>query len=287
VIAAALAFLAAGLATLGVGALVAGRRPVRGDGSGAPRLLGALARAGARVARGLGISAPRDLAGRIEAAGRPGGLGERELMAAKLAAALAAGGASLGLSASAPGRLGPLMVLAGPVAGFLAPDLWLARRAAARARQVRRELPAMLDLLRVTVEAGLSLPAALAEVGRRTRGPLAREWRALAREAELGVPLGEAIQAGLTRLPLPETRAFAAAVERAQRHGAPLADTLAAQARDVRVELRRRMSEDAARAGPKIQLVVALLLVPSVLLLVAAALVGALLSPDAAPPTGS
>ena len=175
------------------------------------------------------------------------------------------------------------MVLAGPAAGFLAPDLWLARRAAARARRVRRELPAMLDLLRVTVEAGLSLPAALAEVGRRTRGPLAEEWRALARETELGIPLGAAIEAGLTRVPLPETRAFAAAVERSLRHGAPLADTLAAQARDVRVELRRRIHEDAARAGPKIQLVVALLLVPSVLLMVAAALASALLDSGGLP----
>ena len=68
-------------------------------------------------------------------------------------------------------------------------------------------------------------------------------------------------------------------MERALRHGAPLADTLAAQARDVRAALRRRVQEDAARAGPKIQLVVALLLVPSVLLLVAAALVAALLEP--------
>ena len=277
--AAALAFVSAALAALGLGALVPGRLRSTRRRAGVPRVLGMLARAGRPVSRSPSLRAPRDLPARIEAAGRPGGLGERDLMAAKLAAALAVGGGAAGLSASAPGRLGPLLVVAGPVAGFLAPDLWLARRAAARARQVRRELPAMLDLLRVTVEAGLSLPAALEEVGGRTRGPLAREWRALARETELGVPLGKAIQSGLRRFPLPETRAFAAAVERALRHGAPLADTLAAQARDVRAALRRRVHEDAARAGPKIQLVVALLLVPSVLLLVAAALVAALLEP--------
>ena len=69
-----------------------------------------------------------------------------------------------------------------------------------------------------------------------------------------------------------------AAVARARRHGAPLSETLAAQSRDARVALARRAREEAARAGPKIQLVVALLLVPSVLLLVAAALVAALVS---------
>jgi tight adherence protein C len=68
-----------------------------------------------------------------------------------------------------------------------------------------------------------------------------------------------------------------AALDRAARHGAPLAETLAAQARDARFALRRRVREEAARAGPKIQLVVALLLVPSVLLIVAAALLAALL----------
>jgi tight adherence protein C len=58
---------------------------------------------------------------------------------------------------------------------------------------------------------------------------------------------------------------------------------LAGQARDARLSLRRRVQEDAARAGPKIQLVVALLLVPSVLLLVAAALVSALLGSGGVP----
>jgi tight adherence protein C len=69
-----------------------------------------------------------------------------------------------------------------------------------------------------------------------------------------------------------------AAVRRAERHGAPLAATLAAQAAEARAERARRIREQAARAGPKIQLVVALLLVPSVMLLVAAALIAALVT---------
>jgi tight adherence protein C len=93
----------------------------------------------------------------------------------------------------------------------------------------------------------------------------------------LGVPLSESLAGLETRLPLPEVRALVAALDRAARHGAPLSDTLAAQARDARLGRRRQIEEEAARAGPKIQLVVALLLVPSVLLLVAAALAAALL----------
>jgi tight adherence protein C len=241
-----------------------------------PRLLRALARLGRRL-RPARAPAPRDLEARIAAAGRPGGLGAREVMAAKLAAAVGGGLVAAVLSAAAPGRLGVALAVAGPVAGFLAPDAWLARRAAERARRVRAELPALLDLLRVSVEAGSSLPKALREVGARTRGPLAAEWRALGREVALGVPLEAALGGTVERLPLPEVRSLVAALERARRHGAPLADTLAAQARDARFALARHAREEAARAGPKIQLVVALLLVPSVLLLVAAALVAALL----------
>jgi tight adherence protein C len=221
--------------------------------------------------------APADLRVRIEAAGRPAGLGVRELMAAKVAAAVVGGAAGVPFAALAPGRLGLVLGPAVAVAGFLAPDLWLGRVAAERARRVRRELPGLLDILRVTVEAGGSLAASLKAVGDRAAGPLAREWRAVADEVTLGVPLAQALDGLTTRLPQPEVRAFVAALNRATRHGAPLADTLAGQARSARFALARLIREDAARAGPKIQLVVALLLVPSVLLLVAAALASALL----------
>jgi tight adherence protein C len=137
------------------------------------------------------------------------------------------------------------------------------------------ELPDLLDLLRVAVEAGLPVGRALGEVGGRHGGPLAREWRATARELALGVPRDEALRGLVRRCPPPAVATLAAALRRAERHGAPLAATLAAQAAEARAERARRIREHAAKAAPKIQLVVALLLVPSVLLLVAAALVGA------------
>jgi tight adherence protein C len=274
-VATALAFAAGALGAGGLALLVA---PLAG-GSRArreARLLRALASAGARLRSGRAL-APRDLAARIAAAGGPAGLGVREVMAAKVAAAAALGLAGALLAAAAPGRLGPLIAVLAPAAGFLLPDLWLARLAAERARRVRRDLPTLLDLLRVTVEAGSSLGDALRSVGHRADGPLAAEWRAVGRQMALGVPLSAALADMVGRVPLPEVRALAAALDRARRHGAPLAETLAAQAHDARFALARRVREDAARAGPKMQLVVALLLVPSVLLLVAAALAAALL----------
>jgi tight adherence protein C len=275
-----LAALAAGLAVAALAELRPARRGVarsrERDGlAGAAVRLAATAGRGARSR--IGVRAPAGLAERIAAAGAPAGLGVRELMAAKLVGATAGAFAVLPLATLAPGRLGLALALAGPLAGFFAPDWWLARRAATRAREVARELPVLLDLLRVSVEAGLSPVAALAAVGGRSSGPLAVEWRAVGREVALGVPVDEALDRAERRLPLPEVRALGAALRRAHRHGAPLGETLAAQAREARLARRRRIEEEAAKAGPKIQLVVALLLVPSVLLLVAAALASAML----------
>jgi tight adherence protein C len=282
-----LAFLSAVLGCAGLLMFVPARpvrrrRPSAGDPMRAGERLNAavlsvLATAGRRLRPGADVPPPPELAARLAAAGLSGGgIGVQEVMAAKLGAAVAAGVVGAIGGAALPGRLGIALVISAPAAGFLAPDLWLARRAADRARRVRRELPARLDLLRVSVEAGASLPAALAAVGERATGPLATEWRAVGRRLELGVPLGEALGEMTARLPLAEIRAVATALERAARHGSPLGETLAAQARDARFNRRRRIQEEAARAGPKIQLAVALLLVPSVLLLVAAALVTAL-----------
>jgi tight adherence protein C len=268
--AALLAFASAALAAAGAGCLM----------SLAPRRAGA-GRVGlaARIAEAVParLRPPLDLAARIEAAGSPAGLGARELMALKAAAALACAPPGTAFGSLVPGRLGLLVIAGSPAAGFFAPDVWLARRTRARLREARRDLPGLLDLLRVAVEAGLAPAHALRAVAERSEAPLAREWGTVARQAELGVPLAEALDGLTRRLPAVELKAFCGALTRAARHGAPLSDTLAAQARDARQARRRRIEEEAARASPKIQLVVALLLVPSVLLIVAAALAAAML----------
>jgi tight adherence protein C len=87
------------------------------------------------------------------------------------------------------------------------------------------------------------------------------------------VPQREAIAAVRERVPGTGLGALASALERSRRHGSPLAEQLHEQAAELRREARRRIEERAARAAPKIQLVVALVLVPSVLLMILAALV--------------
>ncbi|WP_354701815.1 hypothetical protein DSM112329_02152 [Paraconexibacter sp. AEG42_29] len=232
----------------------------------------ALARLGRRA--GLPLREPGDLARRVHAAGLPPAVTSDEVMAVKAGAALV--GAALGLSVlmpAAPGRLGPVVVFAAPAAAFLAPDLWLARRARGRARLLAIDLPDVLDLTRVAVASGLPVVRALQAVGERRGGPLAAELTVCAALIEVGVPRAQALHRLAARCPLPGVAAFVAAVQRADRHGTPLGPALAALAADARTDRARRIQDRAARAAPKIQLAVALLLVPAAMLLLAAALI--------------
>jgi tight adherence protein C len=215
-----------------------------------------------RIGRGFGAKPPRRLGRRLEAAGV--GASVNDVMAVKVGAALAALAVALAL------------FVAAPAAGFLAPDAWVRRRTRARMRTIEAELADVLDLLCVAVAAGLAPGRALAEVGRRHPGLLAAELRRTAGLAALGVPRAAAYRELERRCPAAGVPAVVAALGRADRHGAPLVPALAAEARAARARAAQRAAEAAARAGPQIQLVVALLLVPAVLLLVAAALLPAI-----------
>ena len=199
-----------------------------------------------------------------------------DLAAIRAGSAAAALLAALPLVQAAPGRLGPVVLLAAPTAGLHAPLALLRRRATKRAARMDSELPDVVDLVRVAAGAGLPPGRALAEVGRRHPGELAAELRAVARREALGVPRAQALAELRRRAPTPGVQTLAAALERAARHGAPLDEALEALATDARARHARHRSEHAARAAPKVQLIVALVLVPAVLLLVAAALIPAL-----------
>ncbi len=255
-----LAAAAGAVAAVGVTDLARGwtprpRSPLRRAGAAL------LARAGQRLAG----RAPRDLAARLEAAGLATPPGD--VMAAKTGAALVALLATLPLAAT----VAPLAA----AGAFLAPDLLIRRRTRARSAAIEAELGDVLDLLRVAVAAGLSPGRALAEVGRRHPGTLAAALDRAAQTTALGVPLVHALATLERRCPAAGVAPLVAALNRAARHGAALGPALAAQAAEARSRAARRHTEAAARAAPKVQLVVALLLVPSVLLLVGAALVPA------------
>jgi tight adherence protein C len=253
-----------------------GRRKPRADLPGGGHLA-AMTVLLARSARRAGArTGPADLQARIAAAGAPLGLGASDVMALKAAGALIGLLFAVPLVTALPGRLGIAALLCAPAAGFLLPDLMLARRARARGARMSHELADVLDLLRVAVQAGLSVGRALEEVGRRCNGALASELSATATRLQLGATRDAAFAELAARCPIDAIATLAAAVARADRHGAPLAPALEAITLDARAEQARRLRDDAARAAPKIQLVVALILVPAVMMLVSAVLVQAL-----------
>jgi tight adherence protein C len=279
------ALAGAGVAALLLDAL--GRARVRrpSPGSGLPLAIArAASRAGTRLAfagRRRPLSAA-DAAERLAAAGREARFDPSEWTGLKCAGAAAVGLCGAVGAGSLPGRLPLVALVAAPAAGFVAPEFWLARLTARRLRAAGRQLAPMLDLLQVTVEAGASPAAALGAVGARFSGPLAEEWRAASAAIALGTPQDRALDTLARRLPSARIRAFTDCMSRARRRGVPLGDLLAQQAVAARHEEQLRIREQAARAGPKIQLVVAFVLVPSVMLVVAAALFTELTAPGVA-----
>jgi tight adherence protein C len=217
---------------------------------------------------------------------RRAGLAERVPVAAVLAAkagGVVVGALLAGVAAPVlPGRLALVLALALPAAGFVAPEALLERSVRRRRARIGAALPDALDLLAVGTAAGRSPATVLGEISSRGDGPLARELAVAVAEIECGVPQRVAIAAVRERVSGSELGALASALERSRRYGSPLAEQLHEQAASLRTAGRRRISEHAARAAPKIQLVVALVLVPSVLLMILAALLAhsdALLDP--------
>lgn len=262
------AALAAAAAVLDI---AGSERPVRSPTERPRRLVAAIAAIGARS--GLRVPIARDLPTRLAAAGAPSRIRPADVVAVKAGGVLMAPLLVLPLAGGAPPRLSVLLLTAAPLVAFLAPDVWLARRARARAQAMAADVPDVLDLLRVALAAGLPLGAALQAVSARRGGLLAQELGRAAIAMELGAGRAAALAELGARCPLPGVLGLIAAARRSDKHGTPLAPALAAMATDARHERARRRKEHADRAAPKIQLAVALLLVPAAMLLLAAGMV--------------
>lgn len=204
---------------------------------------------------------------------RPEGMAGRTGRRVRLIAAM--GGICLGSvpAGIAPGRLGPLVLVASGLGGFFLPDLVRARSRRLRHKRMIAALPDALDLLAVSVATGRGLAGSLTDLAGSGRGPLVDELAEAGEDMAWGSGQAAALDGLRHRIGGPEIAAFCATLERSRRLGSPLADQLRRQSATLRQDQRRAIEEEAARAAPKIQLVIALVLVPSVLLLIVAALI--------------
>ena len=262
-----LAGILAGLAVLA--ACAGGRELLGARGRAAGACESALAAAVAPRRRPFASAFPSALPAPASSPASP----SAAVLLAKLAFAALGGLTALAVAPAAPGRISLLVAVGMPAAGFLVPDALLERRARLRGRRLLGALPDAFDLLAVGAASGRSPAAGFAELARAGSGPLADELRMTVAELACGRPLAEALQSLRARVPGGEIAGLCAAIERSRRYGSPLADQLRRQSSALRRDQRRAVEERAARAAPKIQLVVALVLVPSVLLMIAAALI--------------
>ena len=261
-LAGALAALAALAACAGGHELLAAR------GSTDGRLRIGFERSGRAATAALRLGLPE----RIARAGLESRLSLAAVLSAKLAFAAAGALTALAAVPAAPGRIAFLVALGMPAAGFFVPDALLERRARLRSRRLLGALPDAFDLLAVGAASGRGPAAGFAELAR-AEGPLADELRMTVAELSCGRSLAGALRSLRARVPGAEIAGLCAAIERSRRYGSPLAAQLRRQSSALRRDQRRAVEERAARAAPKIQLVVALVLVPSVLLMIAAALI--------------
>lgn len=147
---------------------------------------------------------------------------------------------------------GVIVVLAAMVVGFFAPNLYLYQRTYNRNEQLRRELPDAIDLMTISVEAGLGFDAAVQQVATKTEGPLAEEFVRMLREMQLGQGRSEALRGLAERCTVDDVRTFVSAMVQADSFGIPIAQVLRVQSSEMRVKRRQRAEAKAQQVPVKI-----------------------------------
>jgi tight adherence protein C len=207
---------------------------------------------------------------RLEAAGSPRGWDVNRILSVKVLSA--AVGLLIGFALPLVAGASPLVVvgctLGVGLLGWFGPDLAIYQVAYNRRMQIRKDLPDALDLLTITVEAGLAFDAAMTQVARNTEGPLAEEFYRVLQEIQLGKGRGEALETMASRVDIEELNAFVGAVVQADSLGIPIAQVLRVQAREMRIKRSQRAEEAAMKVPVKILFPLIFCILPSLFIVV-------------------
>jgi tight adherence protein C len=213
-------------------------------------------------------SARPSLQRRLDIAGnRPGWTPDR-ILATKAVLLVVCGAVG---AAFALGHAVLVVLFAGGVAaalGFFLPDVLLYNAGLKRQQQLALSLPEGLDLLTICVEAGLGFDAALAQVARNLRGPLANEFARVLQEMQIGKSRVEAMRAMAERSSVPELRSFVSALTQSAELGIPVANVLREQAKEMRVRRRQRAEAQAQKVPVKITFPLIGCLLPALFIIV-------------------
>lgn len=144
-----------------------------------------------------------------------------------------------------------LLLFVSTALGWVIPDFWLKRRISERQRKITRALPDTIDLLTVSVEAGLGFDGAAQRVAERTTGPLGDEFRHYLRLVRMGTPRREAMRELGERPGVEDLKSFTTGVIQADQLGVSMSKVLRVQSEEMRRRRRQRAEETAMKAPIK------------------------------------
>ena len=147
--------------------------------------------------------------------------------------------------------LGAILTPIGLVFGYTAPEFWLGGRIKKRKKAVLLQIPDALDLLTISVRAGLGFDAALGKVVEKLKGPLTDEFRRALAEVRVGKARRDALRDIVARTDVTPLTSFIGAIIQAEHLGVSISKVLQVQSEQLRIERRQRAEEMAAKAPIK------------------------------------
>jgi tight adherence protein C len=185
-------------------------------------------------------------------------------------ATLGAGGALLGLvvMSSSPSSTGFLAVLVFGVGGFIAPSFYVSTRARRRQNAVSSDLPDALDLLAVSVEAGMGFDGAVSKLTEHMEGPLIDEFELTLGEMRIGESRSDALKKMAERVTAPEMAAFVRSIIQADQLGISLGRILRVQATDARLKRQAAAEERAMKAPIKMLFPLVMFIFPAMFIVI-------------------
>ncbi|MBU2696658.1 type II secretion system F family protein [Nocardioides sp. WV_118_6] len=235
------------------------------DRSFADRVVGPFQERAVKVGRRItGADKAERIRRRLDLAGNPAGWTVDRVVSFKVmfAVALPLLGVAYGVLIHIPVTLLLLVGIGGLVLGFVAPDLYLYNRGVHRSDQIKRTLADAVDLLTISVEAGLGFDAALQQVARHTGGPVAEEFARVLREMQLGKSRSDALRSMAARSNVDDLNTFVGSMVQADAFGIPIGQVLRVQSGEIRVKRRQYAEEKAQQVPVKIMIPLILFILP-------------------------
>jgi tight adherence protein C len=207
---------------------------------------------------------------RLDVAGNPPGWGVSRLIGLKVLGLVVFGLGSFFYLVAVGQPFIRVVIIAGLLAafGYVLPNVLLYNAGEKRSKLMRNSLPDAIDLLTVSVEAGLGFDSAVSRVALNTTGPLSQEFARLLQEMQLGVGRTDAMRAMSERSSIPDLKSFCMAMVQADSLGIPIGKVLRIQSSEMRVKRRQRAEEKAQQVPVKIMIPLMIFILPCLFLIV-------------------